>query len=65
MSSLVIPQAMALELTTALGFGSGEYTVRDIWAGEELPGTVTGSATLHTVVKEAHGTNFLILTPSK
>ena len=56
---------MALELTTALGFGSGEYTVRDIWAGEELPGTVSGSATLHTVVKEAHGTNFLILTPSK
>jgi hypothetical protein len=54
-------QAMTLELTT-LGLGSGEYTVRDIWAGKELP-SVSGS--LPTVVKEAHGTNFYILTPSK
>ena len=59
---------MTLELTPEmLGASDAEaakqrYTVKDVWGGKMLPGTVSG--VLDTVVEEAHGVRFFILTPS-
>ena len=61
-------QSMTLELTPEmLGASDAEaakqrYTVKDVWGGKMLPGTVSG--VLDTVVEEAHGVRFFILTPS-
>lgn len=56
---------MTLQLPKTLGVETAEnaYTVKDIWAGQVLPGTVSSS--LHAVVEEAHGSRFLILDPTK
>jgi hypothetical protein len=61
-------QSMTLELTPEmLGASDAEaakqrYTVKDVWGGKMLPGTVNG--VLDAVVEEAHGVRFFILTPS-
>ena len=62
-------QSMTLALTPEL-LGTPEvaaaagqtYTVKDIWGGKMLPGTVSRS--LDAVVEEGHGVRFFILTPS-
>ena len=58
-------QQLTLDLPSTLGHQAGAtadvFTVKEVWSGRELEGTV--STTLRGVVAEPHGSNFYILTP--